>query len=164
MKKIILNSEIEELSPEELDHIEQALLSRAQTISKLAYAPYSNFNVGAALLLENGEVLQSSNQENVSYPVGTCAERIVLGYAGANYPTSAPVMLAIVAHRAGEEKWAGVSPCGMCRQAINETENRFKKPITMLILSASGTVLRIKGISALLPIKFDDLNSAGLEY
>ncbi|SEG32528.1 cytidine deaminase [Algoriphagus boritolerans] len=159
MKKINLNSEIEELNPEELDHIEQALLSRAQTISKLAYAPYSNFNVGAAVLLENGEVLQSSNQENVSYPVGTCAERILLGYAGANYPNSTPVMLAIVAQRAGEETWASVSPCGMCRQAINETENRYQRPITILILCANGNVLRVKGISALLPLKFDDLNS-----
>lgn len=159
MKKINLYSEIEELSPEELDHIEQALLSRAQTISKFAYAPYSNFKVGAAVLLENGEVLQSSNQENVSYPVGTCAERILLGYAGSNFPQSAPVMLAIVAQRAGEEVWAGVSPCGMCRQAINETESRFKKPITILILCADSIVLRIKGISALFPLKFDDLNS-----
>lgn len=159
MKKINLNSEIEELSPNELDHTEQALLSKAQAISKLAYAPYSHFNVGAAVLLENGEVLQSSNQENVSYPVGTCAERILLGYAGANHPNSAPVMLAIVAQRAGEETWAGVSPCGMCRQAINETENRYQKPITILILCANGNVLRIKGISPLLPLKFDDLNS-----
>lgn len=159
MKKIYLNSEIEELSPEELDHIEQALLSRAQTISKMAYAPYSGFHVGAAVLLENGEVLQSSNQENVSFPTGVCAERLVLGYAGANYPTSAPVMLAIVAQRAGEETWAGVSPCGVCRQTINEVENRFGKPITLLILGNKGNILRIKGISELLPLKFDDLNS-----
>jgi cytidine deaminase len=164
LKKIHLNSEIEELSPKELDHIEQALLSRAQAISKLAYAPYSHFNVGAAVLLENGEVLQSSNQENVSYPVGTCAERILLGYAGANYPNSAPVVLAIVAQRAGEETWAGVSPCGMCRQAINETENRYQKPITILILCGNGNVLRMKGISPLLPLKFDDLNSSQLEF
>lgn len=159
LKKINLNSDIEELSPGELDHIEQALLSRAQTIAKLAYAPYSHFNVGAAVLLDNGEVFQSSNQENVSYPVGTCAERLVLGYAGANYPGAAPVMLAIVAQRAGEEAWAGVSPCGMCRQAINEAENRYQKPITLLILCANGNVLRIKGIAPLLPLKFDDLNS-----
>lgn len=159
MKKINLNSEIEELSPEELDHIEQALLSRAQTIAKFAYAPYSDFHVGAAVLLDNGEVLQSSNQENVSYPVGTCAERLVLGYAGANYPQAAPVMLAIVAQRAGESGWAEVSPCGMCRQAINESENRFGKPITLIILRANGNVFRIKGISALLPLKFDNLNS-----
>lgn len=159
MKKIDLNSDIEELSPNELAQIEQKLLSRAQAISKVAYAPYSHFNVGAAVLLENGEVLQSSNQENVSYPVGTCAERLLLGYAGANFPDSPPVMLAIVAQRAGEENWAGVSPCGMCRQAINETEKRYQKPITILILCANGNVLRIKGISSLFPLKFDDLNS-----
>jgi cytidine deaminase len=159
MKKIRLSTEIEELSPEELDHVEQALLSRAQAISKIAYAPYSGFHVGAAVLLENGEILQSSNQENVSFPTGVCAERLVLGYAGANYPDKAPVMLAIVAQRAGEETWAGVSPCGVCRQTINEVENRFAKPITMLILCANGNVMRIKGISELLPLKFDDLNS-----
>jgi cytidine deaminase len=159
VKKINLNSEIEELSPNELNHTEKILLSKAQAISKLAYAPYSHFNVGAAVLLENGEMLQSSNQENVSYPVGTCSELILLGYAGANFPDSAPVMLAIVAQRAGEETWAGVSHCGMCRQAINETENRYQKPITILILCANGNVLRIKGISPLLPLKFDDLNS-----
>lgn len=159
MKKIQVSTEIEELKPEELDHIEQDLISRAQIISKMAYSPYSNFNVGAAVLLENGEVLQSSNQENVSFPVGTCAERLVLGYAGANYPDKAPVMLAIVAQRKGEQSWAGVSPCGMCRQTINEAENRYKKPITLLILCANGNVMRIKGISELLPLKFDDLNS-----
>lgn len=158
MKKINLHSEIEELSLTELDHIEQALLSRAQAISKLAYAPYSHFNVGAAVLLENGEVLQASNQENASYPVGICAERVVLSYAGANYPGSAPVMLAIVAKRANEETWAKVSPCGMCRQAINECENRFQKPITLLILCNDGEVQRIKGISPLFPLKFDDIN------
>lgn len=156
MKKITLQSEIEELSPQELDHVEQTLLSRAQAVSTLAYAPYSNFQVGAAVLLENGEVLQSSNQENVSFPAGSCAERLLLGYAGANYPDSAPVLLAIVARRAGEELWAEVSPCGICRQTINEAEKRFGKPVTLLILRQNGNVLRIKGISELLPLKFSD--------
>lgn len=156
MKKITLQSEIEELSPQELDHVEKTLLSRAQAVSTLAYAPYSNFQVGAAVLLENGEVLQSSNQENVSFPAGSCAERLLLGYAGANYPDSAPVLLAIVARRAGEELWAEVSPCGICRQTINEAEKRFGKPVTLLILRQNGNVLRIKGISELLPLKFSD--------
>lgn len=159
MKKIILSSEIEELSPEELDHVEQTLLSRAQSVAKMAYSPYSDFNVGAAVLLENGEILQSSNQENVSFPAGSCAERLVLGYAGANYPDSAPVMLAIVAKRAAEETWAEVSPCGICRQTINEAEKRFGKPVTLLVLKANGNILRIKGIAHLLPLKFNDLNS-----
>lgn len=159
MKKINLISEIEELSPDELDHVEQTLLSRAQTVSKMAYAPYSGFLVGAAVLLENGEVLQSSNQENVSFPAGSCAERLLLGYAGANYPDSAPVIMAIVARRTGEEAWAEVSPCGICRQTINEAEKRFAKAVTLLVLKANGNILRIKGISNLLPLKFNDLNS-----
>jgi cytidine deaminase len=159
VKKINLNAEIEELSPEELNLTELALISRAQAVAKSAYAPYSGFHVGAAVLLENGEILQSSNQENVSFPTGVCAERLLLGYAGANYPQSAPVLLAVVAQRRGEETWAGVSPCGVCRQTINEVENRFNKPITMLILCSNGKVLRINGISSLLPLKFDDLNS-----
>ena len=159
MKKIILSSEIEELSPEELDQTEQTLLSRAQNVAKMAYSPYSDFNVGAAVILENGEVLQSSNQENVSFPAGSCAERLVLGYAGANHPNSAPVMLAIVAKRAAEESWAEVSPCGICRQTINEVEKRFGKAVTLLVLKANGNILRINGISHLLPLKFSDLNS-----
>jgi cytidine deaminase len=159
LKKVDLIAQIEELFPEELDHVEQALISRAQAIAKQAYAPYSGFHVGAAVLLEDGEVLQSSNQENVSFPTGVCAERLVLGYAGANYPNQAPVMMAVVAQRAGEETWAGVSPCGICRQTINEVENRFQKPITMLVLGSKGVIIRIKGISQLMPLKFDDLNS-----
>lgn len=159
MKKINLSTEIEELLPEELEAMERLLIDRAKEISKRAYAPYSGFHVGAAVLLENGEILQSSNQENASFPTGVCAERLLLGYAGANYPDVAPTLLAIVAQRAGEEVWAGVSPCGVCRQTINEAENRFEKPITLLILCPNEQVLRIKGISNLLPLKFDDLNS-----
>lgn len=159
MKKINLSTEIEELLPEELSTMEKLLIDRAKDVSKRAYAPYSGFHVGAAVLLENGEILQSSNQENVSFPTGVCAERLLLGYAGANYPDSPPSLLAIVAQRAGEEIWAGVSPCGVCRQTINEVENRFEKPITMLILCSNGHVMRIKGIANLLPLKFDDLNS-----
>ena len=159
VKKINLSTEIEELLPEELEAIERMLIDRAKEVSKRAYAPYSGFHVGAAVLLENGEILQSSNQENVSFPTGVCAERLLLGYAGANFPDDAPTLLAIVAQRSGEEVWAGVSPCGVCRQTINEVENRFEKPITMLILCSNEHVMRIKGIANLLPLKFDDLNS-----
>lgn len=159
MKKITDTIELEELSFSELSPLEASLLQRAQEISKKAYAPYSNFHVGAAVALENGEIYQSSNQENVSFPVGTCAERLLLGYVGANFPEQIPQMLAIVAQRAGEDSWAGVSPCGMCRQAINEVENRYQSPITILLLQANGTVLRFQGIRHLLPLKFDNLHS-----
>ena len=159
MEKVNLSSEIEILSYAELDHIEQTLISKAQEVSRTAYAPYSGFHVGSAILLDNGEVLQSSNQENASFPTGVCAERLVLGYAGANFPNDAPVMLAVVAQRAGEEAWAGVSPCGICRQTINESEVRFGNEITMLFLRPDGRVYRAKGIRSLLPLKFDDLKS-----
>ena len=159
MKKITDTIELEELSISELNPLEASLLQRAQEISKKAYAPYSNFHVGAAVTLDNGEIYQSSNQENVSFPVGTCAERLLLGYVGANFPEQIPQMLAIVAQRAGEDSWAGVSPCGMCRQAINEVENRYQSPITILLLQANGTILRFQGIRHLLPLKFDDLHS-----
>jgi cytidine deaminase len=159
VKKITDTIELEELAFSELNHLEATLVQRAQEISKNAYAPYSNFHVGAAVALDNGEIYQSSNQENVSFPVGTCAERLLLGYVGANYPKQVPQMIAIVAQRAGEDTWVGVSPCGMCRQAINEVENRYQSPITILLLQADGTVLRFLGIRQLLPLKFDDLHS-----
>lgn len=159
MKKIATSIELEELAFSELNTLELTLIQRAQQISKNAYAPYSDFRVGAAVALANGEIYQSSNQENVSFPVGTCAERLLLGYVGANFPEQTPQILAIVAQRAGESSWARVSPCGMCRQTINEVENRYKSPITILLLQANGTVLRFQGIHQLLPLKFDDLHS-----
>ncbi len=158
-KKIEFHSEMEILSPEELNPEERKVMAKAQAISEHAYAPYSNFLVGAAVLLENGEILQSSNQENVSFPVGVCAERLLLGYAGANFPDEAPLILAIVARRRNDPKWANVAPCGLCRQSINEMELRFKKKITILIINPDETVVRIRGIENLLPMKFDDLIS-----
>ncbi|UZD21220.1 cytidine deaminase [Algoriphagus halophytocola] len=158
-KKIRFQAEFEELSWEELSTEEQQLMMRARRISETAYAPYSAFQVGAALRLESGEILQSSNQENVSFPVGTCAERLVLGYAGANFSGVAVKQLAIAARRRGDEVWAKVSPCGMCRQAINETEMRFGSPISLLLQQANGDILRFNGIQSLLPFKFDDLNA-----
>jgi cytidine deaminase len=159
VKKITDTIELEELTISELDPREAALVHRAQEISTKAYAPYSKFQVGAAVLLANGEIYQSSNQENVSFPVGTCAERLLLGYVGANFPEQAPQMLAIVARREGDIDWAGVSPCGMCRQTINETENRYQSPITILLVQPKGIVLRFQGIRHLLPLKFDNLHS-----
>ena len=100
---------------------------------------------------------ECSNQENVSFPAGVCAEQLVLGYAGANYPQSAPIMMAVVAQRAGEDQWAVVSPCGICRQTINEVENRFNQAIKMLFLRADGKIYRIDGVENLLPLKFNDL-------
>lgn len=157
-KRIKIAAELEELTWDELGGEDQSLLMEAKVISEKAYAPYSNFHVGAAVLLNSGKILKSSNQENVSFPVGVCAERLVLGYAGANFPNDPVKKLAIVAKREGEEEWASVSPCGLCRQTISETEKRFNQSITLLILKPGGQVLKIPGIQALLPFKFEDLN------
>ncbi|HAS57975.1 MAG TPA: cytidine deaminase [Algoriphagus sp.] len=157
MQKIEVKSYLEILDFSDLDPQEQALVEKAKAISQAAYAPYSSFRVGAAVLLENGNMLQCSNQENVSFPAGVCAEQLVLGYAGANYPQSAPIMMAVVAQRAGEDQWAVVSPCGICRQTINEVENRFNQAIKMLFLRADGKIYRIDGVENLLPLKFNDL-------
>lgn len=158
-KKIIITSELEELTWAELSVEDQALLTEAKKISESAYAPYSNFLVGAAALLNSGLMLKSNNQENVSFPVGVCAERSLLAFAGANHSEDPVKKLAIVAKRRGEEVWAMVSPCGLCRQTISEVEMRFDQPIILLILKPNGNVIRVPGIQSLLPFKFEDLNS-----
>lgn len=155
--KIILPAEIELVEFEALSQEERTVLEKAKSVSENSYSPYSNFQVGAAIALENGDFLQSSNQENVSYPVGVCAERLVLGYAGANFPTQFPTTIGVVARRKGEEAWATVSPCGMCLQGINEVETRFGKPMTILILRSDGKVFRAQGVKNLLPLKLDNL-------
>ncbi|WP_296698994.1 cytidine deaminase [Algoriphagus sp.] len=158
-KKIIITAELEELTFNELSVEDQTLLTEAKNISNSAYAPYSNFLVGAALVLNSGLVIKSNNQENVSFPVGVCAERSLLGYAGANHPNDPVKTLAIVAKRRGEDVWANVSPCGLCRQTISEVEMRFNQSIILLILKPDGNVIKVPGIQSLLPFKFEDLNS-----
>ncbi len=145
---------------EELSNETKELINMAKKASYEAYAPYSGFNVGAALLLEDGQKLKANNQENVSFPVGVCAERILLGYAHANFPKVVPRKLAIAAHRSGEKnKQAMVSPCGLCRQTINEYENIFGSAIEIFMLAPNDQVFHAEGIAALLPFKFDDLTS-----
>ncbi|WP_194776422.1 cytidine deaminase [Pararhodonellum marinum] len=142
----------------ELTSEDQGLIQMAKTAGKNAHAPYSNFMVGAALLLDNGETLHANNQENVSFPGGVCAERVLLTYAHANYPNVAPLKLAITAKRREGERYASVTPCGICRQTISEMEMIFKQSIEILILTPEGKVLKAEGIDQLLPFKFSDLN------
>lgn len=111
-QKVILHLlDINELSESEI-----ALLEKAKKAMKNAYAPYSHFGVGAALLMEDGQILAANNQENASFPVGVCAERVLLGFAHANFPELRPLKIMIVAQRFHEAGFATVSPCGLCRQ------------------------------------------------
>ncbi|WP_209332035.1 cytidine deaminase [Lunatimonas salinarum] len=158
-KKIRQVSELHELTLEELDLPRQSLVSAAQKAVEKAYAPYSQFLVGAAVLLDNGIVISANNQENVSFPVGTCAERLALGYACGQYPAANPLKIAIAARRMETPStYAAVTPCGMCRQTISEYEVHFGQEMEILILTPNQTVLVSDGVKHLLPFKFEDLN------
>lgn len=122
----------------ELNDSEQSLVQKAYQICDQAYAPYSKFNVGAAVLLEDGTEVLGNNQENIAYPSGICAERVALFYAGANHPNVAIQTLVIVAKGDLIEPEDCVSPCGSCRQVISESEKRQEKPFRVILVSQSG--------------------------
>lgn len=145
----------EELSWTELSSDEQTMVDRAFAVSStLAYAPYSQFSVAAVALLENGEMVSGTNQENASYPCGICAERVALS-AAAVLHDCAVLELAIAARTPdGELLKEPITPCGMCRQVILETEKRYHHPITIL-LCAKEKFYRIERASSLLPLQFD---------
>lgn len=152
MKK--LKYEIEFLkyeSVDELNEVQRNLVKRSAEIAQKAYAPYSKFHVGAALLLENGEIITGNNQENASYPVGICAERTLLSYVHANFPEQKKLKLGITVLDTDQD----VSPCGLCRQTILEYETLQSQPIEILLLNRSGSVTVIPSGSSLLPLHFD---------
>lgn len=132
---------------------EDAQLERlASEVAEQAYAPYSQFRVGAAALLENGEIVTGSNQENAAYPSGLCAERTALFYAGAQYPDVPVKTLAIVASNK-EGRVAMITPCGACRQVLTEVAQRFH-PFRVLLCGRDETII-IEDNRLLLPFAFD---------
>ncbi len=138
---------------EELPEIEKLLIERAKSASGNAYAPYSHFLVGAAVLLENGEILTGNNQENAAYPSGLCAERTAMFYANANYPDVAVTTLAVAAQNAGGFLKDPIAPCGSCRQVLLETEQRYGKKLRVLLYGASEIAI-IETVKDLLPLSF----------
>lgn len=141
-------------SEQELNKDEQELLKRAKEASKLAYAPYSNFHVGAALLLENGVIVTGNNQENVAYPSGLCAERVAIYAAGAQYPNVAIKTIVITCNSKVFEVNEPLSPCGACRQAMSEYEMRHKNNIRTILAGEKGKILVMDSIADLLPFMF----------
>lgn len=138
----------------ELSEQDAWLLTKARTVTEQAYAPYSNFHVGAVAILENGEVVAGTNQENASYPVGICAERVLLGSVATLHP-KVPVKSIAISYSSEEVKSDHpISPCGMCRQALLEYETRTAKPIRLLLSGQEGKVFIIKTASFLLPFAF----------
>ncbi|GAA4269427.1 cytidine deaminase [Hyunsoonleella aestuarii] len=141
---------IDELSEDVFLLIQKAIKSR-----EMAYAPYSEFKVGAAILLDNGEVVTGNNQENASYPSGLCAERTAIYYAGANYPDAKIVRMAISASSNNNITTKPIPPCGACRQAIAEYEIKQNVPIEIYFMGKTGNVMRSNSLSDLLPLVFD---------
>lgn len=133
-----------------------SLINRAKDAAEKAHAPYSNFMVGAALLLDDGRVLTGNNQENAVFPAGICAERVVLAYAHANWPERKPLRIAVAARRRDNSDHAFVSPCGICRQTLAEYEQKFGSAIEIYMVVPERRVLKASGVDDLLPIKFAD--------
>ncbi|AUC85219.1 cytidine deaminase [Polaribacter sp. ALD11] len=143
-------NDVSELSREDRNLMEKAVEAR-----KKAYAPYSKFNVGAALLLENGEVVLGNNQENAAYPSGLCAERVAIYYAGATYPGVKIMKLAISASSTITKVDKPVGPCGACRQSLSEYEIKQKQPFPVIFMGEVGEIVKTASLLSLLPFSFD---------
>ena len=156
MKEIKISTQLQVYDDcSELTEDVQSLMEAAVKARENAYAPYSKFNVGAALLLDNGEVVIGSNQENASYPSGLCAERTAVYYAGAKYPNSKIIKMAITASSQNQITDSPIPPCGACRQSISEYEIKQKQPIEIFFMGVKGKVVKSNSLANLLPLGFD---------
>jgi cytidine deaminase len=154
MKKLDLNIFLYEYNLQELDNTDIQLLEKAKQACNNAYAPYSNFRVGAAIILDNGNIILGSNQENAAYPSGMCAERTAIFAAGANNPGVAINTIAVTACKQNTNIHTPVSPCGACRQAILEYEVKQQSPIRIILMGKDDKIYISPSISNLLPIQF----------
>jgi cytidine deaminase len=148
---VIVYTEYDSL--QEMPQADRQLMEAAMEATKTAYAPYSHFHVGAAVRLADGTILRGSNQENIAYPSGLCAERTALFSSSAQYPNLAVEALAVVGFHEGA--FTEASPCGACRQVMSEYELRFGNEITLFCYLAGGRIRRITGVKSLLPFAFD---------
>lgn len=156
MKEIKIDTQLTIFdSIEELSNEIMELMKRAVEARKNAYAPYSKFNVGAALLLDNGEVVIGSNQENAAYPSGLCAERVAVFHAGAVYPNAKVLKIAITAGSTLSTTAKPIPPCGSCRQSLFEYEFKQTTPIEIYFMGETGEVYKSNSIQNLLPLSFD---------
>lgn len=155
MKELKQEISIRKYLYEELSDSDKQLIEAAKEATKRSYAPYSHFNVGAAVLLEDGTIVSGANQENAAYPSGLCAERTALFHTGSQYPDKAVTTIAIAASNPESFTELPVTPCGACRQVLLETEMRYKRPIRVLMYGAAFTY-EILGTKDLLPLSFTD--------
>lgn len=141
-------------SIEELSHDDAQLLKKAKEATSLAYAPYSNFQVGAAAKLLNGEIVAGSNQENASFPVGLCAEQVLLASISTLHPNIPIHSIAISYRNNNGQSNHPISPCGICRQTLLEYQSRLKNPIRLILGGLQGKVYVIASAGLLLPLSF----------
>jgi cytidine deaminase len=139
---------------ESLQTVDKSVVNKAFEAMEKAYAPYSKFKVGAALLLEDGQIIQGNNQENIAYPSGLCAERVALFHAGAQFPGIAVDLICIVAKGDLMPISQLLSPCGACRQVMLESENRQNKPIRIILVNQDNRTMCIDSVQNLLPFGF----------
>lgn len=142
----------------DLPDTERRLLEKARQAAEKAYAPYSDFLVGAAVLTSEGQIVTGNNQENAAYPSGLCAERTALFAAGAAAPDLQIRMLAVSARRRGQTAYTAANPCGACRQVIAEYEDRQQSPIRIIMEGFNGEIQIADGIDILLPFRFSKKN------
>lgn len=141
---------------DELSDTDRQLVDLARQATHRSYSPYSHFRVGAAILLDNGEIVTGANQENVAYPSGTCAERTACFYAHATYPQAKFVTIAISARDTdGNEVTEPIAPCGACRQALLEYETLAGNPVRV-ILTGATTLYLLPSVRSLLPFAFTE--------
>jgi len=140
---------------DELSLSEKELFSQAIGARKNAYAPYSQFNVGASILLANGQIFQGNNQENAAYPSGMCAERVAVWNASSQFPNIPIKKIFISANTKNKSLDQPVPPCGACRQTIVEYESKQKENIEIFFTGETGNIIKADSISELLPLAFD---------
>jgi len=141
-------------SIDDLPEADAALLKQAQQSTQLAYAPYSHFHVGAVAKMANGEIVRGSNQENASFPVGLCAERVLMSTATSLHP-NIPIDTIAISYNSDDVKSDHpVAPCGICRQSLQELEQRLHQPIRLILGGMEGKVIVIPKASSLLPLAF----------
>jgi cytidine deaminase len=152
--------EIIELDKNELNEIDSKLLEEAKIASENAYAPYSNFKVGASLLLENDEIYTANNQENAAYPSGLCAERIAIYAAKSNYPKNKILKIAVYMNTE-TGKNTMILPCGSCRQSISEYEFNQDTNIEIITQKKNSNIFKSNSIKNILPNSFNSSDLIG---
>ena len=143
-------------SLEQLDASDMELAKAAIDAMELSYAPYSNFNVGAAVRLEDGEIVKGANQENAAYPSGLCAERTAMFYAGASRPDKAMTGIAIAAGQNGKLTYTPATPCGACRQVMAQYQLKGGRPMSVIMVGGSK-IWKFDKVDDILPLIFDSI-------